>query len=109
MVARPAAAVVTAIGLYQIFSGQFQKTYKPRHYLCCGQAGPLGWTLPAALGVRAADPERALIAAMADPRIRIVSLTVTEGGYYVEPTVFDGVLRAVRAVPGVFDAYRVTQ
>lgn len=27
----------------------------------------------------------ALIAAMADPRIRIVSLTVTEGGYYLDP------------------------
>ncbi|ROU01077.1 mannitol dehydrogenase family protein [Histidinibacterium lentulum] len=27
-----------------------------------------------------------LIHAMADPRIRIVSLTVTEGGYYVDPT-----------------------
>lgn len=26
-----------------------------------------------------------LIAAMADPRIRIVSLTVTEGGYYIDP------------------------
>src|ERR1700750_88735 len=34
---------VTAIGLYQIFSGQFQEVYKPRHYLICGQAGPLGW------------------------------------------------------------------
>src|SRR5215213_6675128 len=42
---------VTAIGLYQIFSGQFQKTYKPRHYLCCGQAGPLGWEVPACIGV----------------------------------------------------------
>lgn len=33
----------------------------------------------------------ALIAAMGDPRIRIVSLTVTEGGYYVDPAtgVFD--------------------
>ncbi|EEW25578.1 mannitol dehydrogenase family protein [Rhodobacter ferrooxidans] len=28
----------------------------------------------------------ALIAAMADPAIRIVSLTVTEGGYYIDPT-----------------------
>src|SRR2546427_2937452 len=32
--------VVTAIGLYQIWSGQFQRTYNPRHYFCCGQAGP---------------------------------------------------------------------
>ena len=28
----------------------------------------------------------ALIAAMSDPAIRIVSLTVTEGGYYIDPT-----------------------
>ena len=34
----------------------------------------------------------ALIAGMADPRIRIVSLTVTEGGYYLDP------------VSGTFDA-----
>jgi glyoxylate carboligase len=43
---------VTAIGLYQIWSGQFQKTYKPRHYLCCGQAGPLGWEVPACIGAK---------------------------------------------------------
>ncbi|MEM1341676.1 MAG: mannitol dehydrogenase family protein [Pseudomonadota bacterium] len=30
-------------------------------------------------------PHGALIAAMADPRIRIVSLTVTEGGYFLDP------------------------
>ena len=28
---------------------------------------------------------RAIVAALADPRIRIVSLTVTEGGYFVNP------------------------
>ena len=32
------------------------------------------------------DGHGALIAAMADPAIRIVALTVTEGGYYVDPT-----------------------
>ena len=31
------------------------------------------------------DDNGALIAAMADPNIRIVSLTVTESGYYLEP------------------------
>ncbi|MEJ6392607.1 mannitol dehydrogenase family protein [Gymnodinialimonas sp. 2305UL16-5] len=31
------------------------------------------------------EGNRALIAAMADPAIRIVSLTVTEGGYYLDP------------------------
>lgn len=45
---------VTAIGLYQIWGGQHQKAYKPRHYQICGQAGPLGWEIPAAIGVKKA-------------------------------------------------------
>ena len=42
------------------------QVYKPRHWINCGQAGPLGWTVPAALGVRAADPTRKLVALSGD-------------------------------------------
>ncbi|MED7926313.1 glyoxylate carboligase [Nonomuraea sp. LP-02] len=57
---------VTAIGLYQIWSGQFQATYLPRRYLVCGQAGPLGWEVPAAMGVKCAHPERQVVAVVGD-------------------------------------------
>ncbi|MBA2442961.1 MAG: glyoxylate carboligase [Rubrobacter sp.] len=57
---------VTAIGLYQIFGGQFQKTYKPRHYICCGQAGPLGWEVPACLGARLGRPEKLVVGVVGD-------------------------------------------
>jgi tartronate-semialdehyde synthase len=60
------AIVVTAIGLYQIFSGQFQKTYKPRHYLCCGQAGPLGWEVPACIGVKLGRPDNLVVGVVGD-------------------------------------------
>ena len=60
------AIVVTAIGLYQIFSGQFQKTYKPRHYLCCGQAGPLGWEVPACIGVKLGRPGHLVVGVVGD-------------------------------------------
>lgn len=50
----PDTHVVTAIGLYQIWGGQHQKAHRPRHYQVCGQAGPLGWEVPAAIGVRKA-------------------------------------------------------
>jgi tartronate-semialdehyde synthase len=42
---------VSTIGLSQIAAAQFLHVYKPRHWINCGQAGPLGWTIPAALGV----------------------------------------------------------
>ncbi|WP_119168542.1 glyoxylate carboligase [Algihabitans albus] len=57
---------VTSIGLSQIAGAQFLRVYKPRNWINCGQAGPLGWTLPAALGVRAADPERDVVALSGD-------------------------------------------
>ena len=47
---------VSVIGLSQIAGAQFLGVYRPRNWINAGQAGPLGWTLPAALGVRAADP-----------------------------------------------------
>src|SRR5271166_4079139 len=57
---------VTTIGLSQIAGAQFLHVYKPRHWINCGQAGPLGWTLPAALGARAADPDRKIVALSGD-------------------------------------------
>lgn len=60
------ATYVTTIGLSQIAGAQFLHVYKPRNWINCGQAGPLGWTLPAALGVRAADPDRKIVALSGD-------------------------------------------
>jgi len=57
---------VTTIGLSQIAAAQFLHVYKPRNWINCGQAGPLGWTIPAALGVRAADPTRKIVALSGD-------------------------------------------
>lgn len=57
---------VTTIGLSQIAGAQFLHVYRPRNWINCGQAGPLGWTLPAALGVRVADPERKIVALSGD-------------------------------------------
>jgi tartronate-semialdehyde synthase len=57
---------VTAIGLYQIWSGQFQRAFLPRHYQVCGQAGPLGWEIPAAIGVKSARPDAEVVAVVGD-------------------------------------------
>lgn len=57
---------ITAIGLYQIASGQFQKIYKPRNYIICGQAGPLGWEISAATGAKLANPDKEVAAVVGD-------------------------------------------
>ena len=57
---------ISTIGLSQIAAAQFLHVYKPRHWINCGQAGPLGWTIPAALGVCVADPARQVVAISGD-------------------------------------------
>ncbi|SEJ48943.1 MULTISPECIES: glyoxylate carboligase [unclassified Variovorax] len=60
------AIYVSTIGLSQIAGAQFLHVYEPRHWINCGQAGPLGWTVPAALGVAAADPSKTVVGLSGD-------------------------------------------
>ena len=57
---------VSTIGLSQIAGAQFLHVHGPRQWINCGQAGPLGWTIPAALGVVAADPTRTVVGLSGD-------------------------------------------
>jgi len=56
----------TCIGLNQIWSSQFQRIFKPRHYLLPAGAGPLGWDLPAAIGAKIARPEKMVVNIVGD-------------------------------------------
>jgi tartronate-semialdehyde synthase len=62
----PETRYVTTIGLSQIAGAQMLNVYKPRHWINCGQAGPLGWTISAALGVATADPEAEVVGLSGD-------------------------------------------
>jgi tartronate-semialdehyde synthase len=79
--------IVTAIGLYQIWSGQFQRTYNPRHYFCCGQAGPLGWEVPACMGVKLARPEKLVVGVVGDYSFEFLMEEVAVAVQYKVPFV----------------------
>ena len=57
---------VSTIGLSQIAGAQFLHVYGPRQWINCGQAGPLGWTIPAALGVAVAEPTKTVVGLSGD-------------------------------------------
>lgn len=76
---------VTAIGLYQIWSGQFQTTYKPRHYMVCGQAGPLGWEVPACIGVKLGKPDKEVVAIVGDYSFQFLMEEVAVAAQYEVP------------------------
>jgi tartronate-semialdehyde synthase len=78
---------VTAIGLYQIFSGQFQEVYQPRHYLICGQAGPLGWEVSACTGAKLGLPEKTVVGVVGDFSFQFMMEEVAVACQYEVPFV----------------------
>ncbi len=76
---------MTTIGLSQIAGAQFLHVYKPRNWINCGQAGPLGWTMPAALGVRAADPDRPIVALSGDYHFQFMIEELAVGAQHKLP------------------------
>lgn len=57
---------VSTIGLSQIAGAQMLHVYGPRQWINAGQAGPLGWTGPAALGVVRGKPNSTVVALSGD-------------------------------------------
>lgn len=78
---------VTAIGLYQIWSGQFQRTFEPRSYFVCGQAGPLGWEVSACTGIKLARPERLVVGVVGDYSFQFMMEEVAVAAQYQVPFV----------------------
>ena len=76
---------VTAIGLYQIASGQFQRVNKPRHYIVCGQAGPLGWEVSACTGAKLANPDKEVVGIVGDYSLQFLIEELAVAAQYKIP------------------------
>ncbi|NKX56747.1 glyoxylate carboligase [Arthrobacter mobilis] len=62
----PETTYVSTIGLSQIAGAQLLHVFGPRKWINAGQAGPLGWTGPAALGVVRGKPDETVVALSGD-------------------------------------------
>jgi tartronate-semialdehyde synthase len=98
---------VSTIGLSQIAAAQFLHVYKPRNWINCGQAGPLGWTIPAALGVCAADPSRKVVAISGDYDFQFMIEELAVGAQfhlpYIHVVVNNSYLGLIRQAQRNFD------
>ena len=79
---------IASIGLSQIASGQFQQVFRPRDYIICGQAGPLGWVIPAALGAKLADPDTEVVGIGGDYDFQFLIEELAVGAQFKVPVVF---------------------
>lgn len=98
---------VSTIGLSQIAAAQFLHVYEPRHWINAGQAGPLGWTIPAALGVKAADPSGDIVAISGDYDFQFMIEELAVGAQfnlpYIHVVVNNSYLGLIRQAQRGFD------
>ncbi|MBB1255994.1 glyoxylate carboligase [Streptomyces alkaliterrae] len=103
----PETRYVSTIGLSQIAGAQFLHVYRPRHWINCGQAGPLGWTVPAALGVATADPDGTVVALSGDYDFQFMIEELAVGAQfripYVHVLVNNSYLGLIRQAQRQFD------
>ena len=98
---------VSTIGLSQIAGAQLLHVYQNRHWINCGQAGPLGWTMPAALGVATARPEANVVALSGDYDFQFLIEELAVGAQhkigYVHVLVNNSYLGLIRQAQRGFD------
>jgi tartronate-semialdehyde synthase len=98
---------VSTIGLSQIQAAQLLHVYRPRHWINAGQAGPLGWTVPAALGVATAAPEDTVVALSGDYDFQFMMEELAVGAQfsipYIHVLVNNAYLGLIRQSQRAFD------
>jgi tartronate-semialdehyde synthase len=103
----PDTRYVSTIGLSQIQAAQMLRVYRPRNWINAGQAGPLGWTVPAALGVAAADPEATVVALSGDYDFQFLIEELAVGAQfnipYIHVVVNNAYLGLIRQAQRGFD------
>jgi tartronate-semialdehyde synthase len=103
----PDVRYVSTIGLSQIQAAQLMHVFRPRHWINAGQAGPLGWTVPAALGVATADPDSTVVALSGDYDFQFMIEELAVGAQfnipYIHVLVNNAYLGLIRQSQRVFD------
>jgi tartronate-semialdehyde synthase len=103
----PETRYVSTIGLSQIQAAQLLHVYRPRHWINAGQAGPLGWTVPATLGVATADPDATVVALSGDYDFQFLIEELAVGAQfnipYIHVVVNNAYLGLIRQAQRGFD------
>ena len=101
----PDVRYVSTIGLSQIQAAQLLHVFRPRHWINAGQAGPLGWTVPAALGVATADPDSTVVALSGDYDFQFMIEELAVGAQFNIPYIHvnNAYLGLIRQSQRVFD------
>jgi len=80
--------VLVDSGAHRAFAGHYWTAYEPRTYISATNLGPMGWAIPAAVGVQCARPDRRVAVITGDGCIQMHGIEVQTAARYQLPIVY---------------------
>jgi acetolactate synthase I/II/III large subunit len=80
--------VLVDSGAHRAFAGHYWSAYAPRSYISATNLGPMGWAIPAAVGVQCARPEKRVAVITGDGCMQMHGIEVQTAARYKLPIVY---------------------
>jgi acetolactate synthase I/II/III large subunit len=80
--------VLVDSGAHRAFAGHYWTAYQPRTYISATNLGPMGWAIPAAVGVQCAKPQRRVAVITGDGCMQMHGIDVQTAARYRLPIVY---------------------
>jgi acetolactate synthase-1/2/3 large subunit len=80
--------VLVDSGAHRAFAGHYWTAYEPRSYISATNLGPMGWAIPAAVGVQCARPDRRVAVITGDGCMQMHGLEIGTAARYRLPVVY---------------------
>lgn len=75
-------------GAHRAFWGHYWPALRPRSYLSATNVGPMGWAIPAAVGAKAARPDRPVVVATGDGCMLMHGMEIQTAARYNLPVIY---------------------
>src|SRR5712692_7441801 len=75
-------------GAHRAFAGHYWTAYAPRSYISATNLGPMGWAIPAAVGVQCARPDRRVAVITGDGCMQMHGIEVQTAARYRLPIIY---------------------
>jgi acetolactate synthase-1/2/3 large subunit len=75
-------------GAHRAFAGHYWTAYEPRTYISATNLGPMGWAIPAAVGVQCARPDRRVAVITGDGCMQMHGMEIQTAARYRLPIIY---------------------
>ena len=80
--------VLVDSGAHRAFAGHYWESYAPRTYISATNLGPMGWAIPAAVGVQLAKPDRRVAVITGDGCMQMHGMEIQTAARYGLPIIY---------------------